>query len=244
MQYSDTALTYGGGIVQAEEQLCNLGNGGIANNTTLLKQFAGYNNRAYYEIWMAQLSVDRKMKADDYNYTDYPDAPITMIVSQQDYTIPVATTGANVATFLRLNGIYFTVNGERTYLRPMEEDEQLSSTAAEPTAYRMNGKSIWFNCPMSAATLTKYSSTFYVEFQRVPDAFAYNDTTQQPGFMETYHDLIPLRASAWYLLPINPTLATQYEQRFLARLELFKRDVANMDSKRENVITPAPIAFM
>lgn len=237
MIYSDTTLALDG-IIQSEEQLCLLGNGGISSNSTLLKQFTNLNNRAYHEVWMAYLSVDRNNRADDYNYTDLPDAPITMVVSQANYSLPVAVTSANISTFLRLKGVYFLLNGNRQYLTPMDSLESLSTVAGEPTQYYINGKSIIFNCPFSADTLTKYSSIFHVEFQRVPDAFLSSDTTQQAGFMETYHDLIPLKASAIYLLPTNPQLANQYEQRFINRLELFKRDVAKMDDNRNMAISP------
>lgn len=237
MQYSDT--TNKNGIIQREEALCNIGDGGISGDTTLLKQFTGYNNSAYHEIWMAIMSVDKNNKADDYNYTNYPDAPITMVLNQQDYTIPVAVTGGNVASFLRLGGVYFLYNNERTYLTQMTADDVLSSTSGEPTKYKLNGQSIFFNCPLNQATLTKYGSLFYVEFQRVPDAFLYTDTTQQPGFLETYHDLIPLKASAMYLLPKDLNLSTAYEQRFLTRLEFLKRDIANLDDNSPKQITGA-----
>lgn len=241
MQYSDTtSLT---GIIQAEEALCKLGNGGISNDAVLLKQFTGYNNRAYHEIWMAQLSVDKQWKSDDFNYTDLADAPITLVTSQSDYTIPVAVTSANVATFLRLNGVYYTSStGVRVYLRPMEADETIMALDGVPTAYRNNGKSIRFDVQPSAEFVTDYT-TFHVEFQRVPDAFLSTDTTQQPGFMETYHDLIPLKASAIYLLPTDANLANQYDARFYARLELFKRDVSNMDDSVENNFTSEHINF-
>jgi len=226
MQFSD--ITTKSGIIQRCEALTLLGDGGISNNATLLKQFTGYINSAYFEVWMAQMSVDRLAKVDDYNYTDFPDAPITLVLDQADYTIPVATTGANLATFLRLNGVYLLKDGERTYLTLMEDNGSVTTTSGMPTQYKRHGESIIFNCPPNAATLSDYTN-FYFEFQRVPDAFVSTDTTQEPGFMETYHDLLPLKASATYLLPTNPNLANMYEQRFLTRLELFKRDYANMD---------------
>jgi hypothetical protein len=226
MNYSN--ITDKNGIIQREEALCLLGDTGISSNATLLKQFTAYNNEAYYEVWMAQLSVDKQWKRDDYNYTDTPDASITTVTSQADYTLPVATAGANMATFIRLGGVYYEDNGVRIYLRPMTPDETFTSIDNVPYAYRNDGKSLVFNCPLSAEFVSRYS-VFHVEFQRSPDAFLSTDTTQQPGFMETYHDLIPLKASSMYLLPTNPQLSQLYEQRFLTRLELFKRDIAQMD---------------
>lgn len=236
------------GILQRCESMTLLGDAGITSNATLCKQFIGYVNSAYHEIWMAQMSADKTWKSDDFNYTDLPDAPITLVSLQSDYTLPVAVSGGNVASFLRLNGIYHTKNGFRTYLRPMESNETLLADDGVPTAYRVQGKSIFLNVQPSSDFVTDVTN-LHVEFQRVPDAFAYTDldgsqeSTQQPGFMETYHDLIPLKASSLYLLPSNPQLAQLYEQRFLTRLELFKRDVGNLDDSQERNITSEYINF-
>lgn len=232
-----------GGYIQKCEALCLIGDGGITGDATLLKQFTSYINTAYYEVWMAQLSVDKQWKRDDYNYTDLPDAPITLFASQSDYSLPVAVTSANTSTFLRLNGVYYTDStGVRIYLRPMESDETLMAIDGVPVAYQNNGKSIRLNVQPSSAFVTQFTN-LHVEFQRVPDAFLSTDTIQQAGFLETYHDLLPLKASAIYLLPVNPNLSAMYEQRFLARLELFKRDIANMDDSVENNITSEFISF-
>lgn len=240
MLYSDT--TNKTGIIQRNEMLCSMGDGTISGDTTLLKQFTGLNNEAYHEIWMAELSVDNKAIADDFNYADYPDAPITLVTGQADYTLPVAVTSANVATFLRLNGIYYKMGNERIYLRPMESDETRSDTSGTPTAYKLNGKSFFFDHPVSADFVSRVT-VIHAEYQRVPDAFLYDDTTQQPGFMETYHDLIPLRASAKYLMPIDMNTANSYNNEFLRRLELFKRDIAKLDDSFDSSITSEPIRF-
>ena len=240
MEYSNT--TTKAGIIQREEALCLLGDAGISANTTLIRQFTAFNNAAYHEIWMAQMSVDKTWKSDDFNYTDLPDAPITLVALQSDYTLPVAVSGGNVASFLRLNGVYHTKNGFRTYLRPMENNETLLADDGVPTSYRVQGKSLFLNVQPSSDFVTDVTN-LHVEFQRVPDAFLYDDTTQQPGFLETYHDLIPLKASSLYLLPINPNLAQLYEQRFLTRLELFKRDVSNLDDAQERNFTSEYISF-
>lgn len=235
MQFNN--VTDKNGIIQRIELLCSIGDGGISGDSTLLKQVTGLVNESYFEIWMAQMSVDNNAKSDDFNYTDYPDAPITMVLNQADYTLPVAVVGGNVASFLRLNGVYFKVNGQRQYLSPMDGDDVLTSVASEPIKYTVDGKSIIFQCPLSQGTLTKYGSTFYVKFQRVPDAFTSADTTQQPGFLETYHDLIPLRASAKYMLPIDANLSARLDQQFYTRLQFFKRDIANMDDASPRAIT-------
>lgn len=227
------------GLIQRCESLCSIGNGGISGDSVLLKQFTGYINSAVDKHVMAEMSVDKNRKYDDYNRTDLNDAPITMVLSQADYTIPVAETSANVSTFLRLKGVYFIVNGIRTYLTPMEADDTLTSTAGEPTKYQLNGKSIIFQCPLSSATLTKYGSVFHVEFQRVSAAFVYTDTTKQAGILGTYHENIAVEASSMYLKPIDRTLSIDYHNEFLSELENFKRDVANIDDSVPRRFVPA-----
>lgn len=236
MQFSDT--TNKNGIIQRIEMLCSMGDGAITGDSTLFKQITGLANASYYEIWMAGLSVDKNNRLDDYNYTDLPDAPITMVLNQADYTLPVAVTSANVATFLRLKGVYFLLNGNRQYLSQLDGSESLTTVAGQPESYYLNGKSIIFNRPFDSATLTKFSSLFHIEFQRTVDAFTSSDTTQQPSIMETYHDLIPLKASSLYLIPIDANLANQYENTFQRRLQLFKRDVARFDDNSPQAITP------
>lgn len=224
------------GLIQRCESLCSIGNGGISGDAVLLKQFTGYINSAYDKMVMAEMSVNGNRKYDDYNYTDLNDAPITMVLNQADFSVPVAFTGGNIATFLRLKGIYFTANGQRVYLTPMKETDTFTSIAGEPTKYQLNGKSIVFQCPLSQATLTKYGSVFHVEFQRVPDAFTSADNTQQPGILGTYHELIAIEASSTYLKPIDLNLSISYHNDFLNELENFKRDVTKIDDR-------APKAF-
>lgn len=203
-------ITTFNGLIQLCEQFSLLGNGGISNSPTLLAQFTNYLNIADNIAWSQIMSVDRNDKADDFNYTNVPVATITMFVNQSDYTLPVASVGANANTFLRLNGIYFLYQGSRIYIPKQGAGDVFTTIAAEPTFYKTNGKSIFFNCPLSATTLTKYSSVFYVEFQRIPSFFASTDTTKQAGFMATYHYILALKASSLYLLPINPALAREY----------------------------------
>ena len=247
MQFSDTSNK--NGIIQYCESLTNLGDTAISGNSTLLKQFTNYVNSGYYEVFMAIMSVDKTWKVDDFNYADFPEGPITMVASQRDYTLPVAVVGANLATLLRVNRVWvLDLNGVRFPLRKMNPDENFLyaddnyAATGFPTAYKLHGKSIYLDI-LPVATSVTLTDGLIVQVQRTPDAFTSADTTQQPGFMETYHDLLALKASAWYLLPTNPQLATMYEERFRTRLELLKRDYAQKDDNLERNFTSEPIFF-
>ena len=218
-----------------EESLCRIGDGGITGNDTLLRQFCGYNNLAWKEIKMAIMSVDKHSKSDDSAWGNYPEAPITLVVGQRDYSVPVANTGLELNTFLRLNKIWVAdASGNRTELTQMDIDEDFVYTNGTPTKYRLHGSSIFLNIPPNASSVT-----LYVLFQRANDDFLYDDTTREPGFLVTYHDLIPLRASSFFMLPTDPALSTLYEQRYLARLELLKRDIVLLDDNTPRRLTPA-----
>jgi hypothetical protein len=224
MQYSNT--TDKDGIIQMEETLCRLGDGGISGNTTLLRQFCGYNNLAMREIRMAIMSVDKHTPTDDWEHGDYPEAPIAIVVGQRSYSVPVAATGLGLNTFLRLRNVWVAdASGNRTELSQMDESEEFVYTNGYPTKYRVQGGYIFLNIPPTASAVT-----LYVLVQRTDEEFLYDATTVEPAFLGTYHDLIPLRASSMFLLPTEPALATLYEGRFLQRVELLKRDIVLMDN--------------
>lgn len=208
MQYSDT--TNKSGILQVCESLCYLGDTGITADATLKAQFTNYINIAIGEVRHHMLKVDRSWKADDYNYANVPDAPITFVNSQFDYELPVAATGNNLATLLRVNFVYYVLGAERIHLTPMTGKDQLNSTATgTPTAYYFDGKSIWFDVAPDAAFIVSVP-TFHVDYSRLDDPFVVGDTTQQPGFIGTYHHIIAYKASALYLLGARPDLSLRY----------------------------------
>lgn len=225
MIYTDT--TNKNGLLQLCEQLCSIGDGGISGDATLKAMFTNYLNMAQSQAVAAILQVDKNHNYDDYNYTDLPDAPITLVANQQDYTLPVASVGANLSTLVRVKGVYFLLNNIRTYLPYMRQDEALYSVAGEPYSYRLNGKSLFFNIPPNAATVTKYG-TFHVEFQRIQDKFTTSDTTQEPGLIEIYHPALAVKASAIYMLPIDRTLSLTYSSGDMNRPAMFENELINL----------------
>lgn len=231
------------GLIQLCEDLCRIGRTGISGNTTLLQQFTSYLNMGLGVVWHNILQVNKSAKQDDYNYTNIPDAPITTVANQQDFTLPVASTGANANTLQRVNGIYYEVDNERVYLRPMNNDEALSGNAGYPISYRLQGKSIFFDRPLSTEFVAQHS-VFQVEFQRIPSYFVSGDTTKQAGFLAIHHPLLAIYASAMFMKPTDPTLSRQYSsgrddipgdfESGIARLRL---DYAKLDDSFDNRMT-------
>lgn len=233
------------GLINICESLCYMGDGGISNSSTLLKQFTNYANIAIAEIRQNILKVDRSWKADDYNYTNVPDAPISFVVSQFDYELPVAATGNNLATLLRVNYVYYILGTERIHLTPMTSRDQLNATATgTPTAYYFDGKSIWFDIAPDASFITSVA-TFHVDYSRLDDPFVSTDTTQQPGFIGSYHHLVAYKASALYLLGINPALSRVYSSGDMERPAMFEAGVKElmnaylrMNGDRRHIMSP------
>lgn len=238
------------GLIQLCESLCLIGDTGISSNSTLLIQFTNYLNMALGEVWSAIIKVNKTAKQDDFNYTDIPDAPIALVASQSDYTWPVASTGANANTLQAINGIYYTKNGIRSYLRPMENHETLMAIDGVPTAYRIQGKSIFLDVQPSASFIADVTN-LHVEFQRIPSYFtATGNDTKQAGFMAIHHPLLAIKASSWYLKPINPGLSRQYSSGrrdapgdFETALTNLETDYARLDDSVTNNFTSECISF-
>lgn len=231
MQYNDPISGgTGAGILQVCESLCFLGNTGITANSTLKSQFTNYINIAIGEVRHHLLKVDRTWKADDYNYTNYPDAPVSFVASQFDYELPVSATGLNLATLLRVNYVYYILGTERIHLTPVTSRDQLNASATgTPSAYYFDGKSIWFDVAPDSAFIASVA-TFHVDFSRLDDPFVTGDTTQQPGFMGTYHHLIAYKASALYLLGSNVALSRTYSSGDMDRPAMFEAGIKELQS--------------
>lgn len=242
MDYNNT--TDKNGLLQLCEQLCSMGDGAISGDATLKAMFTNYLNMAQSEATAAIMQVDKNHNYDDYNYADLPDAPITLAANQQDYSIPVASVGANLATNLRVKGVYFLLNGVRIYLDYMGQEEPFYAVSGMPTRYRLNGKSLFFNIPVSDTVVTTYTN-IHVEFQRIQDKFTTGDTTQRAGFIEIYHPALAIKASAIYMLPIDRTLSLTYSTGDMNRPGMFEnqlislmRDWGNMASDAPKTVTP------
>lgn len=217
------------GILQICESLCFLGDGGITNDSTLLAYFTNYVNIAIGEVRHHILKVDRSWKADDYNYTNVPEAAITLVASQFDYELPVAASGNNLSTLLRVNHVYYISGTERIYLDTIDRRAQgNATTTGTPTAYYFDGKSIWLDIAPNASFISNVATTIRVDFSRLDDPFVTTDTTQQPGFIGTYHHLVAYKASALYLLGKQPDLAQRYSSGDMKRPGMFEAGIEEL----------------
>lgn len=218
------------GLINICESVGGYGDGGISGDTTLLKQFTNYINIAIAEVRSQLLKVDGGWKPDDYNYTDISDAPITLVASQFDYELPVAATGNNLATLLRVNHVYYVSGSQRVYLDPMDRREQYNSTiTGVPTAYYFDGKSIVFDVAPNADFIASVS-TFHVDFSRLDDPFVSTDTTQQAGFIGSYHHILSYKAVALDKLRTDTAFSLRLSSGDMDRPAMFESGIKELQS--------------
>lgn len=241
MKFSDT--TNKNGIIQNCESLCGLGDAGITGNTTLFAKFAGYVNQAYFKVVSAIISVDKSWKWDDSNYTDFPRGSTTLVSGQKDYTLPGATVSAHASTLLRVNKICVldtasTPHEVELYRtdRPESWLNDTYTTSGRPTYYKLIGNSVKMWPAPDAGVSVTLTSGLIVYFERSPDEFTVADTTQEPGFPVTFHDLLQYDASATHLYPLNPEKAALYYSIFNSRLSALQDEYVSRDDSVENRI--------
>lgn len=239
MQYSST--TTKAGIVQFSEDLCKLGDGGITNDTTLFLKFTSFINQAYKKVSMALLRVDKRWKWDDTNYTDFPIATINLVSGQRDYTLPAAVSGGNASTLWKLN-LVEVMNSTGTYskIEPFYDGELEGINSGLPSRYKLIGNSIRLDAIPLTGSVT-LTAGLRITFQRSIIEFTTSSTTEQPGFFDTYHDLLAYDASATYLLPVNKDLAIDYTNIFENRLKLLQKDYSNKNEDIDYGITSETI---
>jgi hypothetical protein len=206
MVYSDT--TNKNGLVQTCELLLDLGDTGISGNATLLAQFTNLINRSYDNVCSLILQNEGDYTWDDSNYTDFPIATTDLVTTvgseQSDYTLPIASAGKSVNTFLRLIKVNVKDAGGHWYtLYPISESrteaplENLFEQPGSPKYYKTLASSIILYPAPLADTVTS-TGGLKLFFQRDKANFVSTDTSKEPGFPSIYHYLLALEASeAW-----------------------------------------------
>jgi len=210
MLYNDTSG--GQGLVQDAEDLTGLGDGAISGNSTLLKTFTRYMNQWYLKAIAWLLESNPYWKWDDSNYTDFPEGTTDLVADQKDYELPVAASGDNASTFLKLQELtVLDASGNESPLVHTTEKESVLNeqypTSGLPKFYKLVNKSVkvW---PSPNASNTTLTDGFKVYYQRTPDLFKTTDTTQEPGIPSLYHRILSMGASYDYSIIHNPDIAS------------------------------------
>lgn len=242
MVFNDT--TNLAGCIQFIERLVKTGSAGITGDTTLFKQVTASFNQGIKNVFVALLKADRNWKVDDSAYTDFPTAQIDLSNGVRDYPLPTATVGGDFSTLYRINNVrILNAAGNKENLELLDAKEDINNelysagpSTGTPTHYRLNGKSILL-FPTPATGSVTMTDGLEIDFQRAPDPFTTADTTQQPGFIDAFHDVPCYYAAAEHLLPTNPQLASLYQQTYQTRLKELVDFKTNMDDNSPRRLT-------
>lgn len=218
MQFSDT--TNKNGIIQECEFWTGQNDGTISGSDTLLKQFANRVNRAYDYVLPLVFSAGDTLRFDDTNHTDFPIATFDIVNGQGAYNLTSDEDGNSILNIIdvqilqsatatqyeKLDRILINTDDARDVLA------QNSNNTGVPCAFLENNGTIFFDLTPNY-TATDGCKVF---FERMPDYFAYSDTTQTPGIPALFHPLLALYASYDWLLvnkPENTALITRIEAK-------------------------------
>ena len=214
MQYNDT--TNLNGIIQQVERYINMGATWISGDTTRLKEFTTYANKVGHKIWHWIFLSQGVWKYDDSNETDLPQATTNLVDAQATYALPSDALTVQRVEVKNSNGDWFRLIQIMEQQIPGAIDE-FNEDDCEPVYYRLIGNT------MELFPASNYDSTngLKIYFDRDSVDFAYNDTTQTPGFASPYHEAVPVGMAIEWLKIKNPTSTTlQFLREEWAKFEL------------------------
>jgi hypothetical protein len=147
---------------------------------------------------------------DDSNYTDFAIAVGTLVAGQNDYSLP--------STCQKVDGISVKdSDGDWVKLTPKSKEEfdadpaEYNSTNGLPQYYDLVGNS-YFLYPAPSATECTLASGLKVFFSRDLDKFTITDTTQEPGFVSDFHEIISKGAAIeWATAHMPERVASLYQ---------------------------------
>lgn len=235
MHYSDTTDLQG--IIQEQEALVFGSNyGAISGNTTLLKEFTRYNNRALDSISGLILASDTRWQWDDSNYTDLPIGQTDLIDGQQIYVLDTDHIKILSVEAKDASGNFYP-------LKPIDLQDLKTRGIAPTEFFEENGQPQYYDAlgdtvqvyPAPASANVTLSNGLKVHYQRKGDYFAYTDTTKEAGFPSIFDFIITLKGSLMYCL------ANQMNEKARNIAELIKAEEKNLQefmSKRDKSDRP------
>ena len=196
MVFSDT--TNKNGLIQRCERLCNLSDGAISGDSTLLAYFTSDINEVLYELIVHIMQSQDTFDWDDPYRTDFPIATTPLVADQRDYQF-------DNLSFLRLKRVDIAYDGS-TYYRATPLDSSVlkdglgNDTTVDgrysKTEPRYDPKSFGFWLyPRANATDVTNGGKIRIEFSRAFEEFETADTDTEPPIDRPFHELIAIGAS-------------------------------------------------
>lgn len=248
MQFSDT--TNKNGILQRIEQYTGLGDGGITNDTTLIKVITAQVNEAFDEIMPLILaSVGNQIQWDDINNTGNPIGYINIVSGQSDYLV---STDQYSLDILDIKAVRTLISATATTYADVQmidsaDSDALSALSPNTGEVGVPRKVLKRGNQLFAYPQPNYNATngFELYFERIQSYFASTDTTKSPGIPRIFHSILPKIASYHWLTinkPSNTVLLQDLGERIKedkAALHSFVR----MRAPTRTVLTTRPIRF-
>lgn len=163
-------------------------------------------NRAVERVVSIINRSDLRWQFDDTNQSDLPIATATLTSGQQDYALATSHLTIDRVEVKDSTGKWYVLDpiDQREITRENKQAlASYKSTPGIPEEYDKLGNSI-FLYPIPNYT---QAASLKVYFTRPPVAFDTADTTEEPGFISLFHDLIPLWTAYDYALVHMPNLA-------------------------------------
>ena len=215
MKFSDT--TNKTGLIQDCETLLGMADAGISGDATLLKTFTRLLNVWYRKANMWIWEVQSYWDYDDKNLTDLPVATTDMVDAQQDYSIPTTAQKILRVEAKNANGDWILLNEIDESNIPYALDEYYE-TDGMPAQYRLSGNSL-FLYPSPSTGSTTLTAGLKIYFSRDIDEFTSTDTTQEPGFLNSFHRILPLGACLDYTILRIPQMSASLKAQLLDERE-------------------------
>ncbi len=238
MQYNN--ITDKNGILQDCERYCNLGTGGITDNTDRLYDFASYTNSTLRALWHVSFRLCGNWLYEDNNQTDLPQSTTDLVNGQSTYALP---SGALTVRRVEMKD----TAGNWTKLKPLSLKQisqglgEFMKEDSQPMNYRLVGNTLEL-FPASNYDSTNGLKVFY---DRGSVAFEYDDTTTIPGIASEYHDLIAVGASLkWLKIKVpNSAETAQVKEDYAIMEQNYKEYLANRFRDKTPVVARQQVSY-
>lgn len=159
-------------------------------------------NIAYHEAVVTIQSADGTWQYDDANNTTLPIATTTLTSGQQDYSLDDSMLEIEMLEVKDSSGTWRKLDPiDIDALRARGESiSNYKTTNGAPVEYDKRGRSL-FLYPAPSYT---QSASLKIHFKRHANIFTPSDTTKEAGFMEAFHQIIPLKAALAYCRNFKP----------------------------------------
>lgn len=204
--------------------LCSANSTDLSDATLLIEV-----NIALEEVVGELIGVNGDFQFDDSNYTTEPIGIGNLVSGQQNYSFDSTLLDILGVSVMDANGKYQTLtpldqrdfgsgqgNSSGTLNRIGKLDpSQFEATAGMPIYYDKNGSTLYFYPKPITGSVT-ITNGLKVFFQRTADLFTSAQVTtgtKVPGFMSTYHKILPYMMAIDYCLAYKPKRVAGYQRK-------------------------------